>query len=80
MLWAPVKIQRLWIKYLVESWNRDNISYQMNAISLFSEIANLLRQKLKRDSFYDHTPLRLFYDKPSFYLLYPDPNSKIKDE
>ncbi|MGI5922602.1 MAG: hypothetical protein ACOX9E_01525 [Lentisphaeria bacterium] len=72
MLWAPVKIQRLWIKYLNESWNRDNISYQMNAISLFSEIANQLGQKLKRDSFYDHTPLRLFYDKPDFSLHYPD--------
>lgn len=69
MLWGSIEIQRIWIKYLTESWQKYNNSYQRNATKLFSQIVKETGQKLKKDSLYDWPEMTLFYDKSSVSLL-----------
>jgi len=69
MLWGSIKIQRAWIRYLTESWQKYNNSYQKNAINLFSQIVKEVGQKLKKDSLYDWPEMTLFYDKSPVSLI-----------
>lgn len=78
MLWASIKVQRHWDKYLSESWNQDNDTYQLNIISLFYRITKETGQRLTRDSFYDCPPLRLLYDIPEYILTVPNSNQNKK--